>query len=350
MFEIGSDFSEGSTKSGTNRYINLIDSEKRYVLSGRTAITHIVEDILSYSKFRRVALPEYCCASMIIPFYSKGIEVLFYSSHSKYEELFDNVEAVLVMDYFGIESDYTLKIAKTCKIKDKLLIVDATQTAFSRLETYNWADYILVSYRKWTDCLCAAVYSKRGFVIKSPKQSNDEYIKSWRKASNMKKEYLLYNQGTKIEFLKLYKIANRLLSEKYNECVAPSNEIEKFETIDSDYLRMSRRSNAAVLMRKIREIIYPKRNDIQFMYKRMNKEDCPLFVPILIEAKRRDEIRQRLIDRTIYCPVHWPIDRRYPYTETRFHENEISLICDQRYDERDMLREVDEVKQAIGNV
>lgn len=50
------------------------------------------------------------------------------------------------------------------------MIVDATQTAFSRLATYPLADYIFVSYRKWTDCLCAAVYAKKGFSIVSPKK------------------------------------------------------------------------------------------------------------------------------------------------------------------------------------
>lgn len=47
----------------------------------------------------------------------------------------------------------------------KILIVDATQTAFSRLATYPLADYIFVSYRKWTDCLCAAVYAKKDFLL-----------------------------------------------------------------------------------------------------------------------------------------------------------------------------------------
>ena len=102
MYEIGSEFHERTTQIGINKYTNLIDIEKRYVISGRTAIAYIIKDILSYSIFRKVALPAYCCASMVEPFISKGIEVVFYGIRLNYEKIFEQVEAVLVMDYFVV--------------------------------------------------------------------------------------------------------------------------------------------------------------------------------------------------------------------------------------------------------
>ncbi|MCI8666526.1 MAG: hypothetical protein HFG82_07640 [Dorea sp.] len=347
MHEMGSEFSESSGKVGINIYTNLVNAQKRYVLSGRTAIAYIIKDILTYSTFQRVALPDYCCASMIRPFCSNGIEVLFYGVDSRYEEIFDRADVVLIMDYFGMGNVSSVTKAKLCKERGKLLIVDATQTAFSRLKTYDFADYVFVSYRKWTDCLCAAVYSKRGFSIQPPRRNNDRYVTAWRKAANMKKEYLQYNRGNKIEFLQLFKRANELLDLKYDGCAAPYDEIEKCETIDSDFIRMKRRTNAMLLMDNLEKSAYLKHDEIQLMYKELKEEDCPLFMPILVNAKRRDVIRQGLIRRSIYCPVHWPVDERYPYEKTIYHEREISLICDQRYDERDMLREVGEVIDEI---
>ena len=350
MYEIGSEFHERTTQIGINKYTNLIDIEKRYVLSGRTAIAYIIKDILSYSIFRKVALPAYCCASMVEPFISKGIEVVFYGIRLNYEKIFEQVEAVLVMDYFGVGSESTFKFAELGKRKKKILIVDATQTAFSRLATYPLADYIFVSYRKWTDCLCAAVYAKKGFSIVSPKKSNDTYVTSWRMAANMKEKYLLHAFGEKDAFLNLYKKANRLLGEYYEDCAPPADEIERFELIDSDYLRQCRRTNATILIRTITEIKRLWKNDAQFMYETLGEEDCPLFVPLLVNADIRDKIQKQLIISGIFCPLHWHIDLNYPYVKTKYHDCEISLVCDQRYGKEEMIREANEISIAVYNL
>lgn len=70
----------------------------------------------------------------------------------------------------------------------------------------------------------------------------------------MKEKYLLHASGEKDAFLNLYKKANRLLGEHYEDCAPPADEIERFELIDSDYLRQCRRTNATILIRTITEI------------------------------------------------------------------------------------------------
>ena len=40
-----------------------------------------------------------------------------------------------------------------------------------------------------------------------------------------------------------------------------------------------------------------------------------------------------MIERKIYCPIHWP---EVKGTNAGIRENELSLVCDQRYDARDM--------------
>lgn len=46
------------------------------------------------------------------------------------------------------------------------------------------------------------------------------------------------------------------------------------------------------------------------------------------------------MSNNIYCPIHWPIPERIMLNnETRqVYEEELSLICDQRYGNNDMLR------------
>ena len=68
----------------------------------------------------------------------------------------------------------------------------------------------------------------------------------------------------------------------------------------------------------------------------MKENDCPLFVPILVE--NRNELRKYLISKNIYCPVHWPISSLHKLSdeERYIYDHEISLVCDQRYNLEDM--------------
>ena len=86
----------------------------------------------------------------------------------------------------------------------------------------------------------------------------------------------------------------------------------------------------------------------QLIFPTLTEDDCPMFVPILVPEGKRNELRRYLIQRDIYCPVHWPVS---PYhklqkgPETDLYDNELSLVCDQRYTERDMLRMVEAIHE-----
>lgn len=105
---------------------------------------------------------------------------------------------------------------------------------------------------------------------------------------------------------------------------ATQSEIERFENVDSDFLRMKRRENAVILINALSE-------RLTLPYTVIQEEDCPLHVPVLIPESERSHIRKKLIENGIYCPCHWPIDEKYPYQKTTYHVEELSLICDQRY-------------------
>ena len=349
MNEIGSEFSNGVSEPGINRYCQLIDAEKRCVLSGRTALSCIASDMREKHNIRCVALPSYCCASMVYPFYNKEIDVVFYdniiSTHT--EEVFSRADAVLVMDYFGFSRTVTYELAGLSKSLNKVLIVDATQTAFSRLPHYELANYIIVSHRKWTDSLSASMYCRDGFSIPGCTASCNEYADLWRCAAKEKAEYLSSGSGDKQHFLDLYGKANHMLVKNYENMSARSEEAEHFENLDSDRLRRRRRANAEVLLNGLAQI-----NDRRFSlpFTELKKEDCPLFVPVLVERNIRQKLREILREQSIYCPMHWPVDLNYPHCTTVFHETELSLICDQRYGPADMQRELDTFAAALNQI
>lgn len=334
MGELGSEFMNNSYKKGKNEYLSLIDYPKRYVLSGRTGLYLIAEELLNVG-VSSVALPAYCCASMIAPFIEAKFNVSFYESN-----VVPASEAVIIMDYFGFVSDKTAKYAKMCRTAGLKVIVDATQTAFSKAKSYDIADFIVVSYRKWFDCLCAAVYSRDGFTTIEYGKEAVEYTATWREAAKKKRKYIDAGIGDKKEFLNLYNKANTILAKDYIGYKATREEIEMFESADSEFIRSSRKKNALVLMSALI-------GKLDLIFEELHEKDCPLHVPVILPSENRAELRKQLVLKEIYCPCHWPINQVYPYKKTCLHDEEMSLICDQRYTAEDMVSEADEILRIL---
>ena len=98
--------------------------------------------------------------------------------------------------------------------------------------------------------------------------------------------------------------------------------------LNRDEIANRRRQNAGILidgLRNLSSIIQIPQIDTTV--------DVPLFIPVLMETEKRDSLRKYLIDRGIYCPVHWP---EVMGAAVGIRKNELSLICDQRYSAGDM--------------
>ena len=96
------------------------DRDGVYVLSGRTAIDLIIQDILKTKKIRNVYMPAWCCDSMIAPFVERGILVDWYDVHfdGQLQYLVDKhkqTEIFYVTNYFGCENTIDISIIKHFK-------------------------------------------------------------------------------------------------------------------------------------------------------------------------------------------------------------------------------------------
>ncbi len=355
--EIGSEFHEDSTLKGKNTSFGVFNfGNMRFVQSGRTGLALIADELKLLQKVKTIALPAYCCSSMVYPFYGRGVSVIFYPVPTDFalssQEDIDNAmavietaDAVLVMDYFGFVREFAFQLSDKAKKLNKVVVVDATQSAFSKSKAYDVADYVLVSYRKWSDLLCATVYSKTEFASPLYDNSYDIFNSIWKTAAHIKRQYITGTGVGKSEYLELYQQANSLLGEKYENYSAPNDEVERLKQIDSDFLICKRRENAEYLIEALNH--YQKEYDIKVLFNSLEDDDCPLFVPILVNEKKRDLIRKELICKEIFCPAHWPLDNKYPFCETSYHHAEISLLCDQRYNIDDMAREIDGLISAL---
>ncbi len=273
--------------------------------------------------FKTAAMPAWCCDSMLLPFLEEGIEVKFYQNE------LPEADVALVLDHFGFSS--TMDTASFRGV----LIRDLTHSIFSEKKTD--ADYYFGSLRKW------AGFWTGGFAwgFKNPvsyEAAATELLQLRDRAMKWKAQYIQGDTEDK-GYLSLFSKAEELLE---NIGIAPAAErdIALAECLDVDFLVKRRRENARQLLDAFSDIA---------VFPRLSEKDCPLFVPILVPDGKRNALRSHLIQRQIYCPVHWPVSEYHSLNEEQrfLYENELSLVCDQRYTCEDMQRIIFEIKAFL---
>lgn len=336
MREIGSEFWNVPTE--TSGYTNFTKL-KQWFLSGRSALQAIIADI---KEKKTVAIPSWCCDSMVKPFFDVGMDVNFYPVYVKQghlvQEIDYNCDVLFLMDYFGY-TDETLDVNSY----NGLVIRDVTHSLFSK--SYTDADYYFGSLRKWCGFWTGGfAWAKDGRQFEIADGDDKGYTMLRKKAMELKDCYinrLPDKNGNLINdkgYLSVYEEAEEKL-EDMGIVAASERDIECAKKLDVEFMKTQRRKNATVLMQAFAaQLIFPTLTD----------DDCPMFVPILVPEGKRNELRRYLIQRDIYCPIHWPVSpyhklQKGPVTE--LYENELSLVCDQRYTERDMLRMVEAIHE-----
>ena len=310
-----------------------------YLLSGRTALEFIIRDILKNHNINSVLLPSYCCHTMIEPFCRHGIQVRFYDVFcgndgglcADVPEIRKN-EIFYYLTYFGfdrISGVYIEEIKKQAEI----IIEDCTHAWLAR-ERMECSDYSYASFRKWTGFSGIAIASKaNGAFAEIPYERNDRYCKMRRQASAMKREFIETGVGDKQRFLSLFGEAEELLEADYIGYLPEDSAVFELMNFDVRQAKEIRRKNAFVLLEGLQDI-----SNITLLYKELSEQDAPLFVPILVPQDRMG-LRKYLIENSIYCPVHWPLSSYHEEISDRakvLYEQELSLLCDQRYGAEDM--------------
>lgn len=354
--EIGSEFWDVPTCDDEN---NLFPENAEWFLSGRSALRAIIRDIeknrarnvesprslRSTKSVSHVALPSWCCDSIIKPFLDARIEVLFYSVYFANDLIQDirfDCDILLLMDYFGYSSQ-----PPNLSDYEGVVIRDVTHSIFSN--TYSDADYYFGSLRKWCGFWTGGFAWTRDkhSLLLTPSQEIEsgehtkifvnDYVTFREKAMKVKERYINGLEAKK-DYLAIFNEAEMYLEESVDVLPSTERDIQLAKRLNTDNIKKQRRANAYVLMENLpREwLIFPKMKDT----------DCPMFVPILVP--HRNELKTYLIENEIYCPVHWPMSEFHGNLDegTAFlYENEISLVCDQRYGEEDMERAIKIIKR-----
>ena len=143
-------------------FSGIIGKDRRFTLSGRTAIYYCLKNIICKRKIMKAYVPSYCCDSMIEPFLEFGIEIEYYRVYFdgglKYDiEIREDVDLFLAMNYFGYSSTNMDQYIKKYKEQGTIVLEDITHSMFSTKRYSENSDYLIGSLRKWMPVLSGGI-------------------------------------------------------------------------------------------------------------------------------------------------------------------------------------------------
>lgn len=329
--EIGGEFYLDPNRFNKTPYNVVTYLEKEHPLffdSGRSALCYATQQI----RHGTVLLPEYMCDSVIKAF--RGFRIRFYRLKPSLEidlddlnsKIDDSVSCVFLMHYFGaLQTDSTLKRLKEIRRQYECVIIeDTTHSVFSEVRTIG--DICVCSLRKWFALPGGGVLYGPG-VVKTDKFAQLPHKTDNDRAYGMicKALFIAGKLDCNHEYLEIFRETEERLDKQTK--VYQISDFSRFilHTVAVDAMISQRKQNLMRVKEALRQMgITP--------LCQINGENCPLVLPVWV--KKRDELRERLMERRIYCAVHWPFDgvqvsERPLARELAAHM--ISLPIDQRY-------------------
>lgn len=348
-YEIGSYFHlTGEEKNGEKIEIPQwlkLGQDSSYTFSGRAAIELAVRDIMCTKTIQKVYMPSYCCVSMIQPFLNNDIKIEFYDVFYRNGKINYNIDArkncdvFFAMNYFGYKAPEMEHYIATFKKKGKIVIEDITHSLLNDSPASQYSDYIVASLRKWFAIPTGGLLCKReGKLLVSVEKSGDLAVQD--KIEAMKKKYLFLSGriNDKKEYLsENAKFDNQLI---HMDCKVGIDHMSAgiIMNLDIGKVKKQRKENALILHEALKN-----NPNISMLFPDINLEtNTPLFVPIMMKKADRDSLREYLIKHGIYCPIHWP---EVMGTKSNIRDYELSIICDQRYTETDMVHIIEKINE-----
>ena len=220
-----------------------------------------------------------------------------------------------------------------------IVLHDRTHDLFNKANTFS--DYTFCSLRKWMGIPTGAIVSKKDGSFFQASLKECDFSRGKFKGMRMKYDYLRGNTTIdKEDFLRLFTAFNKRLSRDYQDYSIDKMSLRLLHEQDFELVRTRRQQNAKLLHDELSGL-----NNVSMMFQHEG-DRVPLFVPILVKKEIRNSLRDYLVGNKVYCPVHWPKSHSLPDTTRAdaFYNSELSLVCDQRYGERQMRKIVDLIK------
>lgn len=351
MKEIGSEFWKAETTFHTQAYFPADNKNYFYTLSGRTALDLILKNIKQHKNVKKAYIPSFCCESMLTPFQLNGIGIEIYDviiTENGLKPLYNpeqNCDIVLMTEYFGYKtSEYEL-YKKAFKDKSYIIIEDITHSLFDKISNFSdLNDYTFASLRKYTGITDGGLIITNNSDLKNliSNETNNAFMQARLSAQHKKELYISGRTTDKESFLKLFAEAEDILHKDYLYYSMSQLAIEKFNRLDVNFITHMRKKNAKKLAEGLTGL-----KSVKPLYPVTDNQSVPFCFPVLVSNNKRDSLRKYLINKKIYLPVHWPKpfdNSMLTEATTRIYNEELSIVCDQRYTTGDMERIISEIR------
>jgi hypothetical protein len=291
--------------------------------SARNALVYF----LSGKKAKRIFLPDYICNTVIRALQKAGIEHRFYTIGPDFDivSLPDLAcdEYILSVNYFGLMQE---KVRQLCAIYTRALIADNAQAFFAKPPN---AAATLYSPRKFFGV------ADGGYLISGLSSNNGlKQDVSWDRYSHLLQRHDCGAKNAYDKFLQnealIGKLPPRYMSRITQRLLA---------SVDYETVKNRRRANFRFFQSCLSGL-----NEYEWS---MADDDVPLIYPFLCSA---EGLWEHLIQNNIFVARYWAEVEERTATESfanKLSRNLVPLPIDQRYDESQLQRVVDAVKQYL---
>lgn len=290
-----------------------------FLNTGRNSLEYV---LLSIGNIRKAYLPYYTCIVVLEPFDKLGIPYEFYcvdeNLHIKEDMTVKEDECIVYTNYFGVMDGY---VASLYEKYGNRLIVDAAQGLYEkRIPGLN----IVYSPRKFVGLSDSGVaYVDNGMAADYPLDDSSDRMSHLflRKEKGPSAGYELFKENT-----------DKLMMNPIRRTSLITSDLLRH--IDFDEVKQTRNRNFALLHRHLSA-------SNRFAVPNAETFECAMVYPYWTYDK---SLKKRLISNSVFVATYWP--NVYDWTspdmlEYELAENLLSIPCDQRYGEADMLRIVD---------
>lgn len=344
--EIGSYFwldgHENDIHAGEIKWLPSVE-DGMFTFSGRNAIDLALRDVLKRRSIRRVLAPSYCCISMLQSFTDRGLKIDFYEvgfndgTFTYQIPSVDEHTIVLIMSYFGLNADGCNHAIREFHKKNAIVIEDITHSLLRNKAANENSDYLVASLRKWFAIPAGGWAGKRnGMFTEKPDIDSNHAVKEKISGMREKYDYLTNKIDTKEHFLEVQAKFDNDLIHVDRMLKIDDTSLGILAGTNVEEVTEHRRNNAEVLLKGLQDL----NGKVLSLPSVDLLSDTPLFLPVFIKEEDRDSLRKYLIEKGIYCPVHWP---EVMGANPGLRKTELSLICDHRYSESDMQAIVDTI-------
>jgi dTDP-4-amino-4,6-dideoxygalactose transaminase len=316
-----------------------IQEPSLFFINARSAIWYLVNHLAP----EQVWCPSYLCHTILDAVEKTGADIRFYEVNNELAipslSWLGRVkpgDLVILIDYFGFNCDS--ECARKAKEMGAWILEDASQALLTGNVGQN-SDFVVYSPRKFLGVPDGGILQIQSNIEVNSASFETPPTQWWQDAfmaSLLRRDFDL-NGGGRPWFDLFQKT-------EPNAPIGPyrMSELSKVLLQNSfDYLQISeqRTQNYRTLAELLSEsALFPSLPD----------PVVPLGFPICLS--NRDQVRHILFDNEIYPPVHWPLQSVVPEEYANSHHlasRIMTLPCDQRYNQEDMVRMASLVLKAL---